>query len=69
MPRIILQTLTVAGLVMSASAMASAASAIPTPPPNAGVQNDRIERIDYYWNHRRYQHRNWDKRHRHWHYY
>ena len=35
------------------------------PNPNAV----RIQRIDYYWNHHRYHHRDWDRDHHRWHYY
>jgi hypothetical protein len=69
MHQIILRTLTISGLILGASAVASASPATHLLGRDAAVQTSAIQRVDYYWNHHRYTHRSWDKRRRRWRYY
>jgi len=55
--------------MIGASAVAPASPAIPVLKGNAAVQTRHVLNVDYYWNHRRYKHRVWNKRHRRWRYY
>jgi hypothetical protein len=67
--KIILGTLTIAGLILSASTIASASPAPLLIKRHATVQSGGVQHVDYTWNHRRYKHRSWDKRHHRWRYY
>ena len=69
MHQIILRTLTISGLILGASAVASASPATHLLGRDAAVQTSAIQHVDYYWNHHRYAHRSWDKRRRRWRYY
>jgi hypothetical protein len=69
MQKIILRMLTVSGLIVGTSAIASASPATHLLGRDATVQTTSIERADYNWNHHRYKHRSWDKRGRRWRYY
>ena len=69
MHKIILGTLTVSGLIIGASTIASASPATPLLGREAAVQTSQVQTVYYYWNHRRYKHRSWDKRRRRWRYY
>jgi hypothetical protein len=69
MHKIILRTLTIAGLVAGASTVASAAPAVYAFGRDAAVQTGNVQRVDYTYNHHRYKHRSWDKKNRRWHYY
>ena len=70
MRRLILGTLATAAIVVGISSSGFAA-------PTAGLyghggpnpQAANIHLADYYWNHHRYHHRDWDRDHHHWHYY
>jgi hypothetical protein len=70
MRRLILGSMTAAALAFGVSTVAFAA---PLPPPhNLGRPNSKtvhVQGADYYWNHHRYHHRDWDRNHHHWHYY
>ena len=68
MHTIILRTLTIAGLTIGASTIAMASPARPPLNRDAAVQTSQVERVYYYYNHHRYRHRSWDKRHRRWRY-
>jgi hypothetical protein len=69
MHTVILRTVTIAGLIIGVSTIASASPARPLLSHDAGLQTSQVERVDYYYNHHRYKHRSWDKRHRRWRYY
>jgi hypothetical protein len=68
MQRIILRTTMIAGLIVSASGIASAAPATHLLDRNTTGATSNVEHIDYNWNHHRYHHRSWDKKNHHWHY-
>jgi hypothetical protein len=67
--KIILGTLTVSGVIIGASSIASASPSSPVLNPKATVTTANIEHVDYYYNHHHYKHRSWDKHHNRWHYY
>jgi hypothetical protein len=69
MHKIILGTLTLSGLIIGASSIASASPATPLLNRDASMQTAQVQQIDYYYNHHHYKHRSWDKGHNHWHYY
>jgi hypothetical protein len=69
MRKIIIWTLTVSGLVVGMSAIATASPAVPLLGRDVAAQTSQVERVDYNYNHHRYKHRSWDKAHKHWHYY
>ncbi len=69
MHKMILQTLTITGLIVGVSSIASASPATRPLGRDVTAQTASVEQVDYYWNHRRYHHRSWDKRHRRWNYY
>jgi hypothetical protein len=69
MRRLMLGTLTIAGLIIGASTIASASPATPLFRGDAAVQTAQVQQVDYYWNHHRYKHRSWDKGHHRWRYY
>jgi hypothetical protein len=67
---IILRTLTISGLIIGTSTIASAAPVTYLLGHDAAVRTTaNVERVDYSYNHHRYQHRSWDKTHRRWRYY
>jgi hypothetical protein len=67
--KIILGTLMVSGVIIGASSIASASPASPVLSPKSTVATADIQHVYYYYNHRRYNHRSWDKNHRRWRYY
>ncbi len=67
MHTIILRTVTIAGLIIGVSSIASPAR--PLLSRDSALQTSQVERVDYTYNHHRYKHRSWDKRHRRWRYY
>jgi hypothetical protein len=67
--KICLWSLTISGLIVGASTIASASPATNVLGPNTAVQTAHVEQVDYYYNHHRYQHRSWDKKRRRWRYY
>jgi Ni/Co efflux regulator RcnB len=67
--KIILRTLTMLGLIVGTTAIASASPATPLLDHNATAQTAQVERVDYSYNHHHYQHRSWDKGHHRWRYY
>ncbi len=69
MHTIILRTVTIAGLAIGVSSIASASPVRPALSPDVGVQTSQIQQVDYYYNHHHYKHRSWDKHHRRWRYY
>jgi hypothetical protein len=69
MPEIVRWTLVIAVLVVGTATMASASPATRLLDRDAALQTATVERVDYYWNHHRYKHRSWDKRHGRWRYY
>jgi hypothetical protein len=69
MRKVILGTLAMVGMIVGTSTGASASPATPLLDRSTTVQAMTAEHISYYWNHRRYRHRSWDKRHRRWRYY
>lgn len=69
MQKIILGTLTLSGLIIGASSIASASPASPLLNREATVTTSAVQHVYYYYNHHRYKHRSWDKKHRRWRYY
>jgi hypothetical protein len=70
MRRFALATMTAIAMVLGAATLASAAPVSHQHGPNGPVAPDvRPQKVDYYWNHHRYHHRDWDREHHHWHYY
>jgi hypothetical protein len=69
MHKIVLLTVTIAGLIIGLSTIASASPARPALNRDAALQTTQVESVSYYYNHHRYKHRSWDKRHRRWRYY
>jgi hypothetical protein len=70
MRRLILGTLAAASVVIGVSSGGFAAPAFaPHQPVGAKPQVSDVHRVDYYWNHHRYHHRDWDRHHHRWHYY
>jgi hypothetical protein len=69
MCKIILGALMVSGLMIGASTVASASPATPMFSRDAAIQNAQVQQIDYYYNHHRYKHRSWSKKHHRWRYY
>jgi hypothetical protein len=69
MPKIFLHALTISGLVIGLSSIASASTATNPLVRLDTAQNAQIQRVDYYYNHHHYKHRSWDKAHRRYHYY
>ncbi len=65
----LLRTLTISGLIMGTATMALASPATPLVARESTVQTAQVERVAYFYNHRRYNHRSWDRRHRRWRYY
>jgi hypothetical protein len=69
MRRLILGTLTISGLIVGISAIATASPAVSLLGRDVAVQTTQVEQAAYYYNHHRYKHRSWDKGHRRWRYY
>jgi hypothetical protein len=69
MRRMIVGTLSLAGLIVVMASIASASPGTPVLDRSATVRGTSVERVDYSWNRHRYRHRSWDKRHRRWRYY
>jgi hypothetical protein len=70
MRRLILGTVATAAIAIGMSSAGFAAPAFALQEhdsPNPHVAN--VHRVDYYWNHHHYHHRDWDRNHHHWHYY
>jgi hypothetical protein len=69
MRRIMLGTVATAMMTIGASVMSFAAP-FSQPHGPAGINSGaaHAQKVDYYWNHHHYAHRDWD-RHHHWHYY
>jgi hypothetical protein len=67
--RTMIQTLTIVGLVLSTSSIATASPAIRLLDGGSVPQAKDLERVDFNWNHHHYHHRSWDKKHGHWHYF
>lgn len=69
MRRLILGTMTAAVMVLSVAAAAFAAPVshqLEYGSRASGVVG--VQDADYYWNHHRYHHRDWDRDHHRWHY-
>jgi hypothetical protein len=64
-----LWTLTVFGMIVGTSILASASPAMHLLASDTAVQASSVQRVDYTWNHHHYKHRSWDKNARRWHYY
>jgi hypothetical protein len=69
MHKMILTTLAAAALIVALSTVASASPATRLLDPSTTAKASVVHPAYYYWNHRRYRHRSWDKRHRRWRYY
>lgn len=70
MRTVITGTLLTFGLLVGSSTLSLAAQSIPSASPlNTASHIEKARETYYYHNHHRYQHREWDKRHRRWHYY
>jgi hypothetical protein len=69
MQKVILGALAMAGLIVGMSTIAPASPAPHLLDPNTTVHATSIEHVAYYWNHRRYRHRSWDRGRRRWRYY
>jgi hypothetical protein len=69
MQKITLRILTISGLILGTSAIASASPATHLIGRDAGAHTTSVQRADYTWNHHHYKHRSWDKKGNHWHYY
>jgi hypothetical protein len=70
MRRLILGTMAAAVMAVGISSAGFAAPAFN--PHEHGRPDSRITNVhpvDYYWNHRHYHHRDWDRHHHRWHYY
>jgi hypothetical protein len=70
MRRMILGTVATAMMTRGVSAMSFAAP-ISQPHGSAGFNSGaaHAQKADYYWNHRHYEHRDWDRHHHYYHYY
>ncbi|MEO8716264.1 MAG: hypothetical protein ABI369_14750 [Acetobacteraceae bacterium] len=66
MRTLLLSIATLGGLVGACALPAAAAPVVPGIHASAAPS---IQRVDYYWRHRHYHHRNWDRRHHRWRYY
>ncbi len=64
-----LPTLLIAGLMTSLSLIASASAATSLSGQSINAEVNNVRPIDFYWNHRRWRHRNYDRRLRRWRYY
>jgi hypothetical protein len=70
MRRSTLSTVATAVLVLGTPAALFAAP-ISQPHERAAIHSTdpHVQRADYFWNHHRYAHRDWDRHHNRWHYY
>ncbi|MDR3539018.1 MAG: hypothetical protein P4L71_21160 [Acetobacteraceae bacterium] len=59
----------VSGLLLGSTTIALASPALHVSDHGAAPQASNIVQADYHYNHQRYHHRSWDKRHHRWHYY
>ena len=67
--RRLLFSLYLAGLVAGLAPYASASPVFSLIDHATTQQVSKAEPVDYYWNHRRYRHRAWDRRYHRWRYY
>ena len=67
MSRLVLPV-TVAGVVLLMASATSFAATTARFVPGVVAQT-AVQPVYYYWNHHRYNHRAWDKKHKRWHYY
>jgi hypothetical protein len=70
MRSLILGTMTAVVVALGASTAAFAAP-VSHPHEHGGPNSNvvSVDRADYYWNHHRYHHRDWDRHQHRWHYY
>ncbi|MDQ2802700.1 MAG: hypothetical protein M3Y41_08440 [Pseudomonadota bacterium] len=64
-----LSLVTLTGLVLAYAMPASAALVTPIPNGIHAGAAASVQTVYYYWNHRRYRHRRWDRRYHRWYYY
>jgi hypothetical protein len=69
MRRLILGSMAAAVMALGVSAGAFAAPVVHQFDRSPITAHASLQRADYYWNHRHYQHRDWDRHHHHWHFY
>jgi hypothetical protein len=69
MRKVFLWALTALGLLVGLCAIAVASPATRLLDRDALNRTSSIEPAYHYWNHHRYRHRSWDRRHRRWRYY
>ena len=69
MRNLILGTMTAAIVVLGISAATFAAPVAHHFDRSPVTPRADVQRADYYWNHHRYHHRDWDRDHHRWHYY
>ena len=69
MHTVIVRTVTITGLIIGVSTIASASPARPPLSHDSTLQTSQVQQVYYYHNHHRYKHRSWDKRHHRWRYY
>ena len=69
MRKITLETLTILGLLVATTSIASAAPATDLLGRTTLSHATSIQPAYYYWNHHRYRHRSWDRRRHRWRYY
>jgi hypothetical protein len=67
--KVVLGVLAVGAIMAGIVTMASASPATPLLGSGIMARAGEVQHVAYYWNHRRYYHRSWDKRHRRWRYY
>jgi hypothetical protein len=69
MRKLILGTMTAVMVAIGASAATFAAPVTHRFDRGPVTSHADVQRTDYYWNHHRYHHRDWDRDHHRWHYY
>jgi hypothetical protein len=69
MRRLILGSMAAALMGLGISASSFAAPVMAPQRHGVGGYSERVQQVDYYWNHHRYHHRDWDHHHNRWHYY
>jgi hypothetical protein len=69
MRRLILGSMAAALMGLGISASSFAAPVVAPQRHEGGGYSERVQQVDYYWNHHRYHHRDWDHHHNRWHYY
>ena len=67
MSRLILPMMLAGAVLLTGSATSFAAAVVRIVPGVAA--SSAVQPAYYVWNHHRYKHRSWDKRHKRWHYY